>query len=145
MQPVAATLCRARSYPTSMMRTAAPVCPRRTATPRSLALVSEAPSAEGLEVSGSGSSGERRDLTTAVEPVGAYLLVKATDKVVDGGRRTHLIGGAATLVTSHAGRPSLDGAAQRVIASPSTDGTDAKGQPSEARIPTTATSAASEP
>ena len=53
------------------------------ATPRSLALVSDALRAEGFEVSGSGYSEERRDLTTAVELVGAYLLVKATDKVVD--------------------------------------------------------------
>ena len=37
---------------------------------------------EVLEVSGSGHSEERRDLTTAVELLGAYLLVKATDQVV---------------------------------------------------------------
>jgi hypothetical protein len=53
------------------------------ATPRSLALVSDALRTEGFEVSGSGYSEERRDLPTAVELVGAYLLVKATDKVVD--------------------------------------------------------------
>ncbi|MFC6239430.1 hypothetical protein [Longivirga aurantiaca] len=55
------------------------------ATPRSLALVSDALRAEGLEVSGSGYSEERRDLTTAVELVGAYRMAKATDKVVDRG------------------------------------------------------------
>ncbi len=55
------------------------------ATPRSLALVPGALRAEGFEVSGSGYSEERRDLTTAVELVGAYLIVRATDKVVDRG------------------------------------------------------------
>ena len=53
------------------------------ATPRSLALVSDALRAAGFEVSGSEYAEERRDLPTAVELVGAYLLVKATDKVVD--------------------------------------------------------------
>jgi len=53
------------------------------ATPRSLAIVSDALRAEGFEVSGSGPSEERRDLPTALELAGAYLLVKATDKVVD--------------------------------------------------------------
>lgn len=53
------------------------------ATPRSLALVSDALRAEGFEVSVSGYPEERRDLTTVLELAGAYLLVKATDKVVD--------------------------------------------------------------
>jgi hypothetical protein len=45
------------------------------ATPRSLALVSDALRAEGFEVNGAGYAEERRDLTTAAELVGAYLLV----------------------------------------------------------------------